>query len=343
MKDVSESRYFIHVESHSTWASTSGLPPNFRFDTAAVCSSVPDGVWKFRKPRRSASKCECPGRDVPRVPPIYGPTVQSRLSVSGFTWKGKLISNPPRIAIYGIFGLSLSDSRVHQDLHFLHNLLQNFVSPIFALALSEHGSQLHIGGFHESPAIEYHRVVKSSPHQPWQIGQLRIFVDGTIVENIETVPKYRVKEFTGATIFDSSTPYIYGPASEVFNVLHAIKHAALSHDGSNPVVYVQWEGQTKWPLKLSHSFFIREVYLQNFRADGRPWHKYAQIFKSNPDLKNWVFGTDFMEFHYLVHIATEDPQMGIGQWSPVSHANAPENIPQRPPPPHDETGRRPND
>ena len=86
---------------------------------------------------------------------------------------------------------------------------------VFALYLTESGSELHLGGTnprHYSGPIEYHPVVKTdvngtSEFAFWMLGQAEVGING------KSAPLSPFK-----TIIDSGTSIMYGPQAEVEKV-----------------------------------------------------------------------------------------------------------------------------
>ena len=117
-------------------------------------------------------------------------------------------------------------SNLNHTPFFQHAIQQNQVaSSVFALYLTESGSELHLGGTnsqHYSGPIEYHPVLNmevngTSEIALWLLGEAEVGVNG------KSAPLSPFK-----TIIDSGTSLMYGPPDEVEKVYAQV-------EGSQPL------------------------------------------------------------------------------------------------------------
>ncbi|KAK2461158.1 hypothetical protein APHAL10511_006685 [Amanita phalloides] len=288
----------------------------FEIDTYEVCTSIPNN----RPPETGARLC--PNRPRPDFLRTSGYPHQSQITISGITSDPGLLIRDQTGRNRGILGWTLSDSTMPEEMHFLPKFLSKFESPVFAMYLSHgHYSKLDIGGFdHTNFDTEVHNVVTTEGHQPWLIGSLRIFVGQTVIETTQAA-------------FDSTTPYIYGPPTEVVKIHNLIRAGEGSGDG---FVYFKWGNGNKWPLKPGSNRL------------GHPyWDQYRDLFKPVGSGNRWLFGREFMYEKYMGFKAGPgQPQVIIGSRKlpafsdiagpPRSHQNQPsrqESQRERTPPP----------
>ncbi|KAK2461331.1 hypothetical protein APHAL10511_006858 [Amanita phalloides] len=185
--------------------------------------------------------------------------------------------------------------------------------PVFALYLGLTGSQLHIGGPHAHyyrDRIEYHGVSKFPRYAAfwrWQIAGGSIHVNGrkNVVSGITTG-------------FDSSTRFIYGPASlvgEIYKELQLEGHsnAPTKHTfpcNLKPVIKFQWNNGNEWVLSPGE-FNLGPVHVGSKLCKG--------VIKGDDFDDGWSFGTSFFKSVYTVFEMdqkNENHRMGFAELPP---------------------------
>lgn len=117
---------------------------------------------------------------------------------------------------------------------------------MFGVKLSTNDSELHIGGTDSSSydgPLEYHNVSDTDGFfYLWSLSNTSIYVnDGVVVSNAQVV-------------FDTNTPMIFGPLSDVQKIYGSVNGSSPQEDGSyvypctnTPTVELSWGGQ-KWTI-----------------------------------------------------------------------------------------------